>query len=140
MGFSLEGAPLTQLTRSEEIRARALMLNRLDGTYKRSIALVELRHDEMLLPLRPVAGHTTQYSRIGTYSTASQHLKHFSTAYTQEDDSRNRHSGKNVISRGQIYIVVDRSKITQGIGIADHTIGIVKWGGVDVLSSASALR
>lgn len=35
------GAPLTRPTRSEEIRARALMLSRLDGTPKRSIALVE---------------------------------------------------------------------------------------------------
>ena len=54
------------LTRSKEICARALMLSRLDGTHERRIALVELRHDEMLLPLRRVAGHTTQHSRIGT--------------------------------------------------------------------------
>jgi hypothetical protein len=44
----------------------ALMLSRLDGTYERSIALVELRRDERLLPLRPVAGHTTQHTCIGT--------------------------------------------------------------------------
>jgi hypothetical protein len=42
------------------------MLSRLDGTHERRIALVELRHDEMLLPLRPVAGHTTKHSLIGT--------------------------------------------------------------------------
>jgi hypothetical protein len=42
------------------------MLSRLDGTHERSIAPVELRHDEMLLPLRPAAGHTTKHSRIGT--------------------------------------------------------------------------
>jgi hypothetical protein len=42
------------------------MLSRLDGTHERGIALVALRYDEMLLPLRPVAGHTTKHSRIGT--------------------------------------------------------------------------
>jgi hypothetical protein len=42
------------------------MLSRLDGTHKRSIALIELRYDEMLLPQRLVAGHTTKHSRIGT--------------------------------------------------------------------------
>jgi hypothetical protein len=50
--FRGSGAPSTQLTRSEEVRARALMLSRLDGTHERSIAPVELRYDEMLLPLR----------------------------------------------------------------------------------------
>jgi hypothetical protein len=42
------------------------MLSRLDGTHKRSIASVELCYNEMLLPLRPVAGHTTKHSHIGT--------------------------------------------------------------------------
>jgi len=42
------------------------MLSRLDGTYERSIALVGLRYDEMLLPQRLVAGRTTKHSRIGT--------------------------------------------------------------------------
>ena len=42
------------------------MLSRLDDSHERSIALVELRYDEMLLPLRSAAGHTTQHSRIGT--------------------------------------------------------------------------
>jgi hypothetical protein len=42
------------------------MLSRLDGTHERSIALVGLRYDEMLLPQRLVAGHTTKHSRIGT--------------------------------------------------------------------------
>ena len=45
---------------------RALMLSRLDDMHERSIAPVKLRYDEMLLPLRPVAGHTTKYSHIGT--------------------------------------------------------------------------
>jgi hypothetical protein len=44
----------------------ALMLSRFDGTHPRSIPLAELRYDEMLLPLRPVAGNTTIYSRIGS--------------------------------------------------------------------------
>lgn len=44
----------------------ALMLSRLDGTHERSIAPVELCHNEMLLPPRPVAGHTTGYGHIGT--------------------------------------------------------------------------
>lgn len=42
------------------------MLSRLDGTHELSSALVEPRRDEMLLPLRPVAGHTTEYGHIGT--------------------------------------------------------------------------
>jgi hypothetical protein len=42
------------------------MLSRLNGTHERSIALVEPRHDEMLLPLRLVAGHTTEHGHIGT--------------------------------------------------------------------------
>ena len=42
------------------------MLSRLDGTHEQSIALVEPRYDEMLLPPRPMAGHTTTHSRIGT--------------------------------------------------------------------------
>jgi hypothetical protein len=42
------------------------MLSRLDGTHERSIAFVELRHNEVLLPLRPVVGHTTEYGHIGT--------------------------------------------------------------------------
>jgi hypothetical protein len=42
------------------------MFSRLDGTHERSIAPVELRHDEVLLPLRPVAGHATKYGRIET--------------------------------------------------------------------------
>jgi hypothetical protein len=60
------GAPWTHPTRSEEIRAGALMLSRLDSTPKRSIALVEMLHDEMLLTLRSAAGHTTKYGHIGT--------------------------------------------------------------------------
>ena len=40
------------------------MLSWLDGTHERSIALVELRYNEMLLPLRPVAGHTIPHCRI----------------------------------------------------------------------------
>ena len=42
------------------------MLSRLDDSHERSIALVELRRDEMLLLLRPVAGHTTHHGYIGT--------------------------------------------------------------------------
>jgi hypothetical protein len=42
------------------------MLSKLDGTHERSIALVDLRRNEMLLPLRPVAGHTTKHGYIGT--------------------------------------------------------------------------
>lgn len=42
------------------------MLSRIDGTHERSIARVEPRRDEMLLPLRPVVGHTTEYGHIGT--------------------------------------------------------------------------
>jgi hypothetical protein len=42
------------------------MLSRLDGTHERSIAPVQLRYDEMLLLLRPVAGRTTKYGHIGT--------------------------------------------------------------------------
>jgi hypothetical protein len=45
---------------------RALMLSRLNGTHNRSIAAVQLRYNEMLLPLRPVAGRTTKYGHIGT--------------------------------------------------------------------------
>ena len=44
----------------------ALVLSRLDGTHERSIAPVELRHAEVLLPLRLVGGHTTEYGHIGT--------------------------------------------------------------------------
>jgi hypothetical protein len=32
------------------------MLSKLDGTHERSITLVDLRRDEMLLPLRPEIG------------------------------------------------------------------------------------
>jgi hypothetical protein len=39
------------------------MLSKLNGTHERSIAPVELRHDEVL---RLVAGHTTEYGHIGT--------------------------------------------------------------------------
>ena len=55
-------------TRSEEIHARGfmLMLGGPDGTHKWSIALVRPYYDGMLLPLRPVAGHTTQHSYKGT--------------------------------------------------------------------------
>ena len=42
------------------------MLSKLDGTHERSIAPVELCHDEVLLPLRPVAGQITEYDHIGT--------------------------------------------------------------------------
>ncbi|PVH92263.1 hypothetical protein DM02DRAFT_663111 [Periconia macrospinosa] len=51
------GSPSTHPTKSEEIRARALILSRLDSAPKRNIAFVELRHDELLLPLRSAAGH-----------------------------------------------------------------------------------
>jgi len=37
-----------------------------DGAPERSIALVKLRRDEMLLPLRSAAGHTTKHGHIGT--------------------------------------------------------------------------
>ena len=40
------------------------MLSRLDDSHERSIAPVELHYDEMLLPLRPVAGHTTPHCHI----------------------------------------------------------------------------
>jgi hypothetical protein len=42
------------------------MLSKLDDTHERSIAPVKLRYDEMLLPLLPVAGHTTKHGHIGT--------------------------------------------------------------------------
>ena len=42
------------------------MLSGLDDTHERSIALVGPRHEELLLPPRPVASHTTQHSLIGT--------------------------------------------------------------------------
>jgi hypothetical protein len=42
------------------------MPSKLGGTHERSIALVDLRRDEMLLPLRLVAGHTTKHGHIGT--------------------------------------------------------------------------
>jgi hypothetical protein len=42
------------------------MLSKFDNTHERSIDLVELHHDEMLLPLRTAAGHTTQHGHIGT--------------------------------------------------------------------------
>ena len=42
---------------SEEIRAGALMLSRLGGMPKRSIAFVEPYHDEMPLVLCSTAGH-----------------------------------------------------------------------------------
>jgi hypothetical protein len=42
------------------------MHRRVDGAHERSIGLVKLRHDKMLLPLRSAAGHTAQHSRIGT--------------------------------------------------------------------------
>ncbi|KAH8621950.1 hypothetical protein IG631_23345 [Alternaria alternata] len=58
--------PLTQPTRSEVIHARALMLSRLDDSHERSIAPIELRRDELLLPLRLMAGHTTHHGHIGT--------------------------------------------------------------------------
>jgi hypothetical protein len=60
------GDPPTQLTRSEEIHVRALMLSKLGGTPKRSIALVELCHDDMLLTLSSTASHTTKHGHIGT--------------------------------------------------------------------------
>jgi hypothetical protein len=40
------------------------MLSRLDDSHERSIAPVELHYNEMLLPLRPVAGHTTPHCHI----------------------------------------------------------------------------
>ena len=40
------------------------MLSRHDDSHERSIAPVELHYNEMLLPLRPVAGHTTLYCYI----------------------------------------------------------------------------
>jgi hypothetical protein len=39
------------------------MLSRIDSTHERSIALAKPRRDKMLLPLRPVAGHTREYIR-----------------------------------------------------------------------------
>ena len=42
------------------------MLSKFNSTHERSIAPVELRHDEVLLPLRLVADHTTEYGHIGT--------------------------------------------------------------------------
>jgi len=63
---SKEWCPSTHPTRSEEIRERALMLSRSDGALERSIALVELCRDGMLLPLRSAAGHTTKHGHIGT--------------------------------------------------------------------------
>jgi hypothetical protein len=42
------------------------MLSRLEDSYERSTAPVELHRDAMLLPLRPVAGHTTHHGHIGT--------------------------------------------------------------------------
>ena len=42
------------------------MLSRVDDLHERSIAIVELRYNKMLLPLRPVAGHTTHHGHIGT--------------------------------------------------------------------------
>jgi hypothetical protein len=42
------------------------MLSRVDGAHERSIGLVKLRHDKMLLPLRSAAGHTTPHSRMET--------------------------------------------------------------------------
>jgi hypothetical protein len=42
------------------------MLSRLDDTHERSIDSVELCHNEVLLPLHPMAGHTTEYGHIGT--------------------------------------------------------------------------
>ena len=42
------------------------MLSRPDGTHEWSIAPVELCHNEVLLPLRPVAGHITEHDHIGT--------------------------------------------------------------------------
>lgn len=44
----------------------ALMLSRLDDSHERSIALVELVATKLLLPLCPVAGHTTHHGHIGT--------------------------------------------------------------------------
>jgi hypothetical protein len=51
------------------------MPSRLNGPHERSIALVELRHDEMPMPLRLVVGHTIQHGHMGIKWTASQHLK-----------------------------------------------------------------
>ena len=41
------------------------MFSRLEGVPKRSIALVEQYHDEMLLALRSAAGHTITHGHIG---------------------------------------------------------------------------
>ena len=45
---------------------RALILGKLNDTYERSIALLKLLHDEMLLPLHSRTGHTTHHGQIGT--------------------------------------------------------------------------
>jgi hypothetical protein len=42
------------------------MLSRLNDSHERSIVPLELRRDGMLLPLRPVAGHTTPHGHTGT--------------------------------------------------------------------------
>ena len=42
------------------------MLSKLDDTHERSIALLELCHDEMQLLLRSKASHTTHHGHIGT--------------------------------------------------------------------------
>ncbi|KAH7108873.1 hypothetical protein B0J11DRAFT_602078 [Dendryphion nanum] len=97
------GVPSTHSTRSEEIRARALMLSRLDGTPQRSICLAELRHDEMLLPLRSAAGHTTKHGHIGTYCNTRQ------SASTNLDT-----------------MIEARQRV--GKGTAGYTAGVVKWG------------
>ena len=60
------GDPSAQPTRSEEIHVRAVMLSRLEGTIRWSIALVELRHDEVVLAVRWMADHNTKHSHIGT--------------------------------------------------------------------------
>jgi hypothetical protein len=64
--YQRNSPPSTHLTRSEEIYARALMLNKLNSMHKQSIALVDLCRDKTLLLLRLVAGHTTTHSHIGT--------------------------------------------------------------------------
>jgi hypothetical protein len=45
----------------------ALTLGPSRFTHERSIALVELHHDEVLLPLRPMTSHTTEHNRIMTH-------------------------------------------------------------------------
>jgi hypothetical protein len=61
-----EWCPFDIPDKVEKIHARAFVLSRLNDTHEQSIALARPRHYEMLLPLRPVAGRTTEHGYIGT--------------------------------------------------------------------------